>query len=108
MKLAKKTITAETRMGSHKAVSGIIPVFLLLAGLECQNRDWERRSDGVMELWSDAIEKSRMTNGKVMLLLVLVLMIELLHARIAGQSFSSRIFLSGKANDQPYNLAGLG
>jgi hypothetical protein len=37
MKLAKKTITAETIMGSHKAVSGIIPVFLLLAWSECQN-----------------------------------------------------------------------
>jgi hypothetical protein len=31
MKLAKNTITVESRMGSHKAVSGIIPVLLLLA-----------------------------------------------------------------------------
>jgi hypothetical protein len=31
MKLAKKTTTAESRMGSHKAFSEIIPVLLLLA-----------------------------------------------------------------------------
>jgi hypothetical protein len=31
MKLAKKTITAESRMGSHKAVSAIILTPLLLA-----------------------------------------------------------------------------
>jgi hypothetical protein len=30
MKLAKKTTTAESRMGSHKVVSGIIPALLLL------------------------------------------------------------------------------
>jgi hypothetical protein len=30
MKLAKKTITAESRMESHKAVNGIIPVFYFL------------------------------------------------------------------------------
>ncbi len=33
------------------------------------------------ELWSDAIEKSRIMNGNVRLMLVLMLMIELLHAR---------------------------
>jgi hypothetical protein len=30
MKLAKNTITVESRTGSHKAVSEIIPVLLLL------------------------------------------------------------------------------
>jgi len=49
-------------------------------------------------------DEDRMTNGKLMLVLMpqtrrgeLMLMIELLHARAGGQSLSSRMFLSGKA-----------
>ena len=58
-----------------------------------------------MELWSDAIEKSRITNGNVRIMLVLMLMIEVLYARAEGQTLSLRIFLSGKARDQIYKIS---
>ena len=62
MKLAKKTITAESRW---EATGQLAESFLRFYSLGDSNVKTEIRDGGgggVMEFWSDALKKSRMTN----------------------------------------------